>query len=69
MPASVQDEESSVSTVGKFVVELIFIWGIKVRLRVVLKECPRSIQIWTTVAGRARIVVDEFVVIVSEEYR
>ena len=68
MSTSVQDEERSVSAVGKFVVELIFIWRIKVRLRIVLKECSRSIQIWTIVAGRTRIVVDELVVIVCEEY-
>ena len=68
MPASVQDEERSISAVGKFVVELIFIWRIKVRLRVILKECSRSIQVWTMVAGRARIVVNELVVIIREEY-
>ena len=69
MSTSVQDEERSVSAIGKFVVELIFVWRIEVRLRVVLKECPRSIQIGTTVAGSARIVVNEFVIVVSEEYR
>jgi len=69
MPTSVQDEEGSSSAVREFVVKLIFIWGIEIRLGIVLKECPRSIQIWTVVVRRAGIVVDKFVVIVGEEYR
>lgn len=68
MSTSVQDEERSVSAMGKFIVELIFIWRVKVRLRVVLKECPRSIEIWTVVARGTSIVVNELVVIVCEEY-
>jgi len=69
MPTGVQDKERSVITIREFVVKLIFIWRIKIRLRVVLKERPGSIQIWTAVTGRTGVVVDELVVIVCEEYR